>query len=296
MTNMNSSDVLEGLCRRIEVEIHRDQTGFKCIGLFVELESLLSRIPQFPRNKDATIEEESLRLADFINSCDLLEQIGQGMLREFASDTGSPNHELAVSIIARLKQLIDAGSELRPAIYYYVVGGFEYGLAYFIAIDDRFWDDNELAVPDDAKNTAAVEPESQVAACNDVVRHAVERNQQHPGLYVISGFMPHWTLQDNFPAFENSHGHTGRELSKSLAVHLQESGDVLNVVAELLKSIAGDSKHDDQEMAQRILQQIREDMSKNQDDFRKPVHYMGGNEEGLAIAVAIDDRFWTDEW
>jgi hypothetical protein len=24
------------------------------------------------------------------------------------------------------------------------------------------------------------------------------------------------------------------------------------------------------------------------------VHYVGGNEEGLAVSIAIDDRFWTD--
>lgn len=48
-------------------------------------------------------------------------------------------------------------------------------------------------------------------------------------------------------------------------------------------------------LATRIFEQISDDL-KTKPEYWKPVMYVAGTETGFAVAVTIDDRFWTDEW
>lgn len=63
----------------------------------------------------------------------------------------------------------------------------------------------------------------------------------------------------------------------------------------LLRDIAQNSDHPSQEIASRIVQQMDVDVA-TQDTYRKPLSYLSVSETGIAIAIAIDDRFWTAEW
>ena len=137
--------------------------------------------------------------------------------------------------------------------------------------------------------------ESHQAAAEAVMRYADERNGHHPGCYVLSGFIPTERLLAFARDFEPDAALRGKPLSEAVGQHLQASGGMVLVAEGLVGFIAADSQHPDRPMAARILDQVRSDAA-TRETYRRPVHYVAAHEEGLAIAVAIDDRFWTEDW
>lgn len=88
-------------------------------------------------------------------------------------------------------------------------------------------------------------------------------------------------------------GLQGRELSANITNYLDESGQIPALIADLLKHL---SEQEPRGTAARILEQIRSDLDEDPGNYRKPVHYIAGSADGLAIAIVIDDRFWTSGW
>ena len=140
-------------------------------------------------------------------------------------------------------------------------------------------------------------PDSHTAACDAVARHAIERNKQFPGYKVLTGFIPHQAFCDAYPGYDNQKPIDGRELTRDMVEFLQETDDVTSLVAGLLNFLANDSAHESHGIADKILNQIKSDLASSENgEYRKPVHYVAGADEGIALALVIDDRFWTDEW
>lgn len=131
-------------------------------------------------------------------------------------------------------------------------------------------------------------------AAAEVMRYAYARNAAHPGCYVLSGFVPHGELL-SLVDLTNMEGLTGKALGIAIAKFLHEHDRLRVLVDQLLRHIAGDPTHGDQIMAARILEQIEADQVVGT-YYRKPCTYVTAHESGLAVAIAIDDRFWTAEW
>jgi len=139
-------------------------------------------------------------------------------------------------------------------------------------------------------------PASHTEAAEKIAKYAYERNQHNKGCKTLSGFLPHEVLQEFLQDRYAPPSHlTGKALSADYGRFLQENDLFRYLVKGLLENISCQDNHGSQDMASRILKQIESDQAAGP-NFRKPLHYVSGTEEGLVIAIAIDDRFWTDEW
>lgn len=116
-----------------------------------------------------------------------------------------------------------------------------------------------------------------------------------PGCYVLSGFVPTETLLQHAKGFEEDGSVTGKDLSSELAFYMQETGMMAYAAEALVNFIANEPDHPDRMMAIQIRDQMQSDRQ-TKPTYRKPEHFASAHDEGLAIAVVIDDRFWTEDW
>ncbi|ELP32912.1 hypothetical protein RBSWK_03159 [Rhodopirellula baltica SWK14] len=271
--DLTSSEILQGLVRRVETELHQDQSGFKAIAGFVSIDHALQVADGVRRPPEIADVDFGKDLANHLNEHNLVIDIAWSMIFQACENPDDPTHELAVAIQDRFETVREQSPDLLPEVSAYVVGGLEPGLAIIAAIDDRFWDHDELGPAGEVGATRRTKsPESHQAACEKVARHAYERNEEMSGVIVISGFLPHSPLLRMFPDLANPDEVQGPARSKFLAHQLQESGAISNVVIGLLQNVAADPSHPHASTSERILTQIKADLETDGEEYRKPLH------------------------
>ncbi len=152
-------------------------------------------------------------------------------------------------------------------------------------------------IKNDVLRSHEMTPASHNAACEEVARYAIERNKEFSGYKVLTGFMSNETLLAAFSDVKADGTLSGRQQARAIVEYLEESEKVTMIIAELLRFISADPSQEAYDTATRILSQIRADLDASDGRaYRKPVHYVAAADEGLAVAIVIDDRFWTEEW
>ena len=151
----------------------------------------------------------------------------------------------------------------------------------------------------DALKFLEVSPASHTDGVKVVTEYLYERRRQYEGCEVIAGFITldalGEVLQEADPQCGLPGQLTGKPLSAAYAKYFQDNNLTIILTIRLLWLATQAGHNKSRQVATRILNQIQLDQASNA-TVREPVIYVEGNEEGWAVAICIDDRFWTDEW
>ena len=129
-------------------------------------------------------------------------------------------------------------------------------------------------------------------ALTSVLDMAIERYGDHPGFTVVLAFADYAKFLETVEVRDVAE-REGRDLGRHIAAVLEEE-DQTYLFTEM--ALAGSLEPNNPDaIANRIRVQMDAD-TLAVPTYRKPVQYVAGNDYGFAVCVAIDDRFWTDEW
>jgi hypothetical protein len=130
---------------------------------------------------------------------------------------------------------------------------------------------------------------------NELILAARDRMGQFRGFDCVASFVHNDVLVETFPDCYEALFVSGATLAAEIVSALQRSGRVGDLARIVLEGAANSDNLAAKTLATKIINKIDSEQHRGP-PFRKPVYYVTKTERGLAVVIAIDDRFWNDEW
>ena len=134
-----------------------------------------------------------------------------------------------------------------------------------------------------------------LSALGAVAETAKERSGDHPGFNCVLMFIERDELLEFMPSYPGSILQESSEFMKDYFAYLKSNDLTIKFIGKVLSVAAERGPSDAKELARRIINQMEMDNATRW-SCRRPTMYVVGRGNGVAIALAIDDRFWTDAW
>jgi hypothetical protein len=128
-------------------------------------------------------------------------------------------------------------------------------------------------------------------ALSGIGRAAHQRCGQHPGFDCVLCFVRYRELVRLFPDYHGTLFATAEEHQALSADFLKQGVNRQRLISVLLDMSATQEGPDG--LAARVRTRVRDSLPTNP---VRPQFYAAPTEEGVAVALAIYDKFWTDEW
>lgn len=137
--------------------------------------------------------------------------------------------------------------------------------------------------------------DNKLSAMATVAEIAKERSGGHRGFDCVLMFAKCDDLLEFIPSYPGSILQEPDEFVKHYFAYLKSNDLTKTFIKKVLLTAIDQGPADVRGLAGRIFQQMEADDA-NSGTVRRPTMYVVGADNGVAVALAIDHRFWTEEW